>query len=204
MSSFETGLEQLGVRLPDEAIAGMLSYVDLMAKWNRVYNLTAIRDRERMISHHLLDSLSVLAHLEGKTFADIGSGGGLPGIPLAIACPDSEFTLVESNQKKSNFLKQCRIELGLHNVRVEARRVEEVSGHFDCVISRAFADAAEFVNLSRHLLAEGGMLAAMKGKDPEGELSRLPNDVEIVKVVRLEVPFVEGERHLVIMKTKSE
>ena len=194
------GLVALGLDLPPSAQEKLLAFAALLGKWNKVYNLTALRDAEQVISHHLLDSLAVLPHLDGaKRLADIGSGGGLPGIPLAIARPDLQVALVESNQKKSAFEQQAKIELGLANVSVHCERVEawQPEEKCDVVVSRAFSDIAEFVKLSGHLLAEGGALLAMKGVHPYEEIAQLPAGWRVAEVIPLQVPGVEGARHLV-------
>jgi 16S rRNA (guanine527-N7)-methyltransferase len=194
------GLAALGLDLPPDAQEKLLAFAALLGKWNKVYNLTALRDEEQVISHHLLDSLAVLPHLIGtKRLADIGSGGGLPGIPLAIARPDLQVALVESNQKKSAFQQQAKIELGLANVSVHCARVEAWTPEEKCdvVISRAFSELAEFVKLSGHLLAEGGALLAMKGVHPYEEIAQLPAGWRVAEVTPLQVPGVEGARHLV-------
>ena len=194
------GLVALGLDLPPSAQEKLLAFAALLGKWNKVYNLTALRDAEQVISHHLLDSLAVLPHLDGaKRLADIGSGGGLPGIPLAIARPDLQVALVESNQKKSAFEQQAKIELGLANVSVHCERVEawQPEEKCDVVVSRAFSDLAEFVRLSGHLLAEGGVLLAMKGVHPYEEIAQLPAGWRVAEVIPLQVPGVEGARHLV-------
>ena len=194
------GLAALGLDLPPSAQEKLLAFAALLGKWNRVYNLTALRDAEQVISHHLLDSLAVLPHLgKAKRLADIGSGGGLPGIPLAIARPQLPVALVESNQKKSAFEQQAKIELGLANVSVHCERVEawQPEEKCDVVISRAFSDLAEFVRLSGHLLAEGGALLAMKGVHPYEEIAQLPAGWRVAEVIPLQVPGVEGARHLV-------
>ncbi len=194
------GLAALGLDLPPAAQEKLLAYAALLGKWNKVYNLTALRDEEQVVSHHLLDSLAVLPHLGGaKRLADIGSGGGLPGIPLAIARPGLQVALVESNQKKSAFQQQAKIELGLANVSVHCERVEawQPEEKCDVVISRAFSDLAEFVKLSGHLLAEGGALLAMKGVHPYEEIAQLPAGWRVAEVTLLQVPGVEGARHLV-------
>ncbi|HNQ56420.1 MAG: 16S rRNA (guanine(527)-N(7))-methyltransferase RsmG [Rhodocyclaceae bacterium] len=196
----QRGLAALGLDLPAAAQEKLLAFAALLGKWNKVYNLTALRDEEQVISHHLLDSLAVLPHLgNAKRLADIGSGGGLPGIPLAIARPDLQVALVETNQKKSAFQQQAKIELGLANVSVHCTRVEawRPEEKFDAVISRAFSDLAEFVKLSGHLLAEGGALLAMKGVHPYEEIAQLPAGWRVAEVVPLQVPGVEGARHLV-------
>jgi len=194
------GLAALGLDLPPAAQEKLLAFAALLGKWNKVYNLTALRDEEQVISNHLLDSLTVLPHLGNvKRLADIGSGGGLPGIPLAIARPDLQVALVESNQKKSAFQQQAKIELGLANVSVHCARVEawQPAEKCDVVISRAFSDLAEFVRLSGHLLAAGGALLAMKGVHPYEEIAQLPAGWRVADVTPLQVPGVEGARHLV-------
>ena len=196
----QRGLAALELDLPAAAQEKLLAFAALLGKWNKVYNLTALRDEEQVISHHLLDSLAVLPHLVGvKRLADIGSGGGLPGIPLAIARPDLQVALVETSQKKSAFQQQAKIELGLGNVSVHCARVEawQPEEKCDAVISRAFSDLAEFVRLSGHLLAESGALLAMKGVHPYEEIAQLPAGWRVADVTPLQVPGVEGARHLV-------
>jgi len=194
------GLAALSLDLPAIAREQLLAFAALLGKWNKVYNLTALRDESQVISHHLLDSLAVLQHLgTAQRLADIGSGGGLPGIPLAIARPEMNVALVESNQKKSAFEQQAKIELGLANVSVHCARVEvrQPSEKCDVVISRAFSDLAEFVQLSGHLLTEDGALLAMKGVNPYEEIVQLPAGWRVAEVTPLQVPGVEGARHLV-------
>ena len=194
------GLVALGLDLPPSAQEKLLAFAALLGKWNKVYNLTALRDEQQVVSHHLLDSLAVLPHLgNAKRLADIGSGGGLPGIPLAIARPELQVALVESNQKKSTFQQQAKIELGLANVSVHCERVEawQPEEKCDVVVSRAFSDLAEFVRLSGHLLVEGGALLAMKGVHPYEEIAQLPAGWRVAEVIPLQVPGVEGARHLV-------
>ena len=202
--ALERGLEELALELPAEARERLLKYVALLAKWNRTYNLTAIRDPLAMVQNHLLDSLAVLPHLPLSTaearVADVASGAGLPGIPLALARPRWRVALVESNQKKAAFLRQAAIELGLANVEVHEGRVEtwQAPIRFAVVISRAFATLAEFVAACRHLVAAHGVLAAMKGKRPDDELLALPHDVRCRAVLAVHVPFLAAERHLVL------
>ena len=194
------GRAALGVDLPLQTQAQLLAFAALLGKWNKVYNLTALRDEEQVISHHLLDSLAVLPHLgNARRLADIGSGGGLPGIPLAIVRSEMQVALVESNQKKSAFEQQAKIELGLANVTTHCLRVEawQPEEKYDVVISRAFSDLAEFVRLSGHLLAARGALIAMKGVHPYEEIAQLPAGWRVAEVTPLEVPGVEGARHLV-------
>lgn len=199
------GLARLGVELAPEAIQRLLTYVALLGKWNRIYNLTAIREPGKVVTHHLLDSLSVLSHINADTIADIGSGAGLPGIPIAVARPHSRVVLVESNHKKCAFLRQAMVELQLANVEVVRDRAEKWRPPyaFDLVISRAFADLASFVEIAGHLCRPGGLLLAMKGLYPDEELQQLPTEVEVQGVERIDVPGLRAARHLVIMRLGS-
>jgi 16S rRNA (guanine527-N7)-methyltransferase len=197
------GLAELGIDLPDTARQKLIAFRDLLLKWNKTYNLTALRDPEQAISYHLLDSLAILPHVgEGPLF-DVGSGGGLPGIPLAIARPELAVTLVDAVQKKTTFLQQAAIELGLKNVAVHHARVEEMRGQYAQISSRAFADLARLVGLTRHLLEPGGRWLAMKGVRPDDEIAALPAGVVVEAVVPLTVPGLDAERHLLIMKAGS-
>jgi 16S rRNA (guanine527-N7)-methyltransferase len=191
----------LGLALADTQVATLERYLDLLEKWNRVYNLTAIRERSRMVTHHLLDSLAVLPHVRGPRMLDVGSGAGLPGIPLAVASPALHVTLLESNHKKSAFLTQAVAELQLANVQVVTERVEswQPEARFDTIVSRAFAELGEFVALAGRLLAPQGVLAAMKGVHPFEEIERLPQGYRVQQVVRLRVPGLDAERHLVLV-----
>lgn len=195
-------LDALHLALTPEVQEKLLDYVALIEKWNRVYNLTAVREPEKMLSHHVLDSLAVAPHVVGSDIVDIGSGAGLPGIPLALACPQAHVSLVESNHKKSAFLRQAVIELSLSNADVETRRVEawDTPRRFDFVVSRAFSDLAEFVSLAARLCAPGGVLAAMKGVYPYEELTQLPANYRVQRVVPLAVPGLRAERHLVLIQ----
>jgi 16S rRNA (guanine527-N7)-methyltransferase len=177
-------------------------YCGLLEKWNRVYNLTAIRERARIVSHHLLDCLAVVGHLPDSSLVDVGSGAGLPGIPLAIARPDTRVVLLESNHKKGAFLRQAVLELGLANVQVVISRAEDYcpSPGLATAISRAFSDLAGFVEASRHLVVDGGWLLAMKGVYPDEELTQLPPDVQIESIIELAVPGLRAARHLVRMR----
>lgn len=202
----ERGLSALGLQLPDDALILLRQYAALLEKWNRVYNLTAIREPGKIMTHHILDSLAVLPHLPPGTLADIGAGGGLPGIPIAIAQRSRSVALVEPNEKKAAFLRQAAIELKLANICVHESRAEDLhpAVAFDVVISRAFAELAEFVEACRHLVTEGGALLAMKGIYPRAEIERLPRDVEMREACALRVPFLEGERHLVHMRLAAK
>ncbi len=195
------GIKQLGLEISSEAQQKLLDYLALMHKWNKVYNLTAIRDPEQMVSNHLLDSLAVLPHLWPGRWLDVGCGAGLPGVVLAIVRPEWSFTMLDSNSKKTSVVQQASIEWGLRTVKVHCGRIEDwpVSEKFDGIISRAFAETAEFVSLTRNLLVEGGRWAAMKGA-PEQELRRLPEDVKVEKIIPLQVPKLEAARCLVVLR----
>ncbi len=197
------GLTDLGIALPDAAQRKLLAFRDLLLKWNKTYNLTALRDPEQAISHHLLDSLSILPYVGSGPLLDVGSGGGLPGIPLAIARPDLPVGMVDTVQKKATFLQQALIELDLKNVAVHHARVEEMQGQYAQISSRAFAEIALFVGLTRHLLAPGGRWLAMKGQRPDDELKALPDDVAVEAIVPLDVPGLAAERHLIILRARS-
>lgn len=196
------GLSAMGVELPVEQREQLLAYVALLYKWNRTYSLTALKEQDKAISHHLLDSLAVLPFVPTGNLLDVGSGGGMPGIPLAIVRPDLAVTLLDSNSKKAAFLQQAAIELGLSNVSVHGGRVEQYhpADGFAAITSRAFAELADFVALSRHLLAPAGVWLAMKGVRPHDEIARLPEDVRVAVIHPLAVPGVDGERHLVVMR----
>jgi 16S rRNA (guanine527-N7)-methyltransferase len=195
------GIAQLGMDIPPLQQQQLLKYLLLLQKWNKVYNLTAIRDPEQMVSGHLLDSLAVLPYLWPKRWLDVGCGAGLPGVVLAIARPEWTFTLLDSNSKKTSFVQQASIELGLQNIEVRCERIEEMGAveKFDGIISRAFAETAEFVSLTRHLLAKDGRWAAMKGV-PEQELMRLPKDIKVEQNISLKVPKLEAMRCLVVLR----
>jgi len=195
------GISELGLELSPQVQQKLLDYVALLQKWNKVYNLTSIRDAEQMISHHLLDSLAVLPHLWPGKWLDVGCGAGLPGLVLAIARPEWKFSLLDSNSKKTSFVQQAIIELGMQNVKVCCARVEEMQAEekYDGIISRAFADTVVFVTLTRHLLAEKGRWAAMKGT-PEQELLHLPGDVVVERIIPLSVSGLDAARCLVLLK----
>jgi 16S rRNA (guanine527-N7)-methyltransferase len=202
-AALDRGLAELALVLPAGAAEKMLEYLRLLAKWNRTHNLTAIREPLDMVSHHLLDSLAVIPHLPSAattTLADAGSGGGLPGVPLAIARPSWRITLNDSSEKKAAFLRQAVIELGLPNVEVHEGRMEawRPSARFTVVISRALTELAAFIAACRHLVAPGGLLAAMKGVYPKAELAGVPPGCDCSRVIALDVPLLKAERHLVL------
>jgi 16S rRNA (guanine527-N7)-methyltransferase len=190
------GLAAMQLALPEGAQEKLLAHLDLLSHWNRAYNLTAIRDRREMVSRHLLDSLAVLPHLHGATLADLGSGAGLPGIPLAIARPAIAVTLVESNGKKARFLREAVRTLPLPNVTVEHARVQDATGTFDTVTTRAFSSLADMLAWGGHLLAADGRWLALKGHVDEDEVAGVPDAFRLVATHPLRIPGIDGERHL--------
>jgi 16S rRNA (guanine527-N7)-methyltransferase len=197
------GIGTMGLQLPLDAPEALARYLELIAKWNRVHNLTAVRETEQMVVLHVLDSLSLLPHLEGvKTLLDVGSGPGLPGIPVAVARPEIAVTLLDASHKKAAFLEQARVELALANVSVACERVEawKTDRRFDAVVSRAFADLVDFVDQAQHLVAPGGTLIAMKGVHPFEELARVPRTHRVSRVLEISVPSLEAKRHLVFLE----
>lgn len=205
-AALDRGLGELALTLPESARQRLLQYVTLLAKWNHTYNLTATCAQEEMVSHHLLDSLAILPHLPVSqarpAVADAGSGAGLPGIPLALACPAWQVTLIEASGKKAAFLRQAAIELKMTNVAVHEGRVEHwrPSQRFAVVVSRAFAGLSRFVEACRHLVAPEGVLAAMKGRDPRAELAALAADCACAAPIRVRVPLLDAQRHLVLCR----
>jgi 16S rRNA (guanine527-N7)-methyltransferase len=196
------GLAQQGLDLPRPVQARLLAYLQLMVKWNRIYNLTALRNPSEWVTHHLLDSLSVLPYVQGPLVADVGSGAGLPGLALAMVRHDWHVVSIEAVDKKAAFQRQVIAELGLPNVRIEGCRVEDLQlpDKADTVVSRAFSSLGEFVGLTRHLLKPGGQWTAMKGKPPQDELAALPDDIKVRQVVELKVPGLHAERCVVLME----
>lgn len=202
------GQQTLGLQLSADQQSSLLEYLALMVKWNAVYNLTAIRDPRAMLVQHLLDALTIVPVLtrqtQGKTFRllDVGSGGGLPGIPVAITMPQAQVTLIDPVQKKTAFLTQVKAALKLENLQIITGKVEEMdeSATFDVITSRAFSSLAEFVQLAQARLAPQGFFAAMKGVLPEQEMMQLPAQFHIESVLRLQVPGLDAERCLVLIK----
>ncbi len=196
----DDGLAVLGLDLSDAIRVQLIAYVELLARWNAAYNLTAVRDPGDMVARHLLDSLAIVPHVSGATLVDLGSGAGLPGIPLALVAPQRQVTLVDSNGKKARFLREAVRSLKLANVRVVEGRVQDVPGQFDCVTARAFATLADMLDWAGGLLAEGGHWLAMKGKLADEEIAALPAGFRVEQVVVLDVPAVVGERHLIVVR----
>lgn len=199
--SLDVGLEGLSLDLPASARTALLEYLALLGKWNKTYNLTAIHEPERMLTHHILDSLALTPHVGAGPLLDVGSGAGFPGIPLAIVRPDLSVTVMDASQKKCGFMQQVAIELKLANVTVVHARVEAFKApqQFNQIVSRAFSQLTEFVRLSAHLLAPGGYWLAMKGVHPQQEIAQLMA-ARVVRTLPLQVPGLDAERSLIIME----
>ncbi|MFT3929306.1 MAG: 16S rRNA (guanine(527)-N(7))-methyltransferase RsmG [Spongiibacteraceae bacterium] len=195
----QNGIAELPLTLPETAIAQLLQYLALLHKWNRAYNLTAVRDPAEMVSRHLLDSLAVAPYVHGDHCADVGTGAGLPGIPLAIALPQKQFTLIDSNGKKIRFIAQAIAELGLKNVKAIQCRIESMQPEqaYDVVLSRAFATLADMAQGCEQVVATQGVMLAMKGVYPQQELSELPERFKVAACHALKVPNEAGQRHLI-------
>lgn len=208
MTHFDTiqkGAQSMGANLSNDTIQRLVDYLTMLEKWNKAYNLTAIRDVEQMIDLHLLDSLAILPFITGDKIIDVGTGPGLPGMVLAICYPDKAFTLLDSNGKKTRFLTQVKMELGMTNVTVANERVEKHAqqGQYDHVTSRAFASIQDMINWTLPLPKDSGNFLAMKGVYPHDELEQLPKEVEVVSVEPLKVANIHAERHMVIMTRKG-
>jgi 16S rRNA (guanine527-N7)-methyltransferase len=199
------GATEMGVALTDAQAGQLLDYLDLLQKWNKAYNLTAVRDRSAMLTQHLLDSLSVVPHLPPGNLLDVGSGGGLPGIPLAILQPERSITLIDTVGKKVAFLRQAAMTLGLKNLQAVSGRIESwapPAGHdagFALISARAYATLSTLVGQTSRLLAKNGGWFAMKGVFPEAEMAELPPDIMVKAVIPLQVPDLGAERHLVLL-----
>ncbi|MDQ6618592.1 MAG: 16S rRNA (guanine(527)-N(7))-methyltransferase RsmG [Pseudomonadota bacterium] len=208
LGSIQEGLEGLasaGIVLPEGAAQQLATYLELLEKWNQVYNLTAIRDVNRMVTHHVLDSLAVLPHIERapvERLLDVGSGAGIPGIPLAIARPAWRVTLLDSNHKKAAFMQQALAAVAASNAEVCATRLERFAPEtrFDVIISRAFSDLGSFAESARRLLAPAGRIVAMKGVFPHEELEQVPAGLRVVATEAVKVPGMDAQRHLVILE----
>ncbi|EHE8607533.1 16S rRNA (guanine(527)-N(7))-methyltransferase RsmG, partial [Salmonella enterica] len=191
-------LDEAGISLTDHQKTLQVAYVDMLHKWNKAYNLTSVRDPAEMVVRHILDSIVVAPYLQGQRFIDVGTGPGLPGIPLAIVLPDAHFTLLDSLGKRVRFLRQVQHELRLENITPVQSRVEAYPSEppFDGVISRAFASLNDMVSWCHHLPGEKGRFYALKGQLPEDEIASLPDEFSVESVEKLRVPQLEGERHL--------
>ncbi len=206
LTTLKSGVTELGLGLGDVQLEQLLGYLALIQKWNQVYNLTAVRDPQEMLTHHLLDSLTavmpLLRHTRGQPakVLDVGSGGGLPGIVLAICQPELEVSCVDTVGKKAAFIQQVAASLKLPNLHGIHARVETLTGPFDVICSRAFAALPDFVNWSRKALAGQGVWMAMKARHPQAEIDALPADVEVFHVEPLKVPGLDAERCLVWMR----
>ena len=197
------GLTELRIVVSEPSQVRLIQYLELIEKWNKVHNLTAIRGLEQMLVHHLLDSLAVLPHLgSARSLLDVGSGAGLPGIPLAMVQPELAVTLLDSSYKRQAFQLQCKAELGLDNATAVHSRVEDYRNKpgFDVVVSRAFSDLGEFVSAARHLCSPGGRLLAMKGLFPHDEIAKLPKGATVSQVRELKIPGLNASRHLIEVK----
>ncbi|MDR5777985.1 16S rRNA (guanine(527)-N(7))-methyltransferase RsmG [Caballeronia sp. LZ065] len=212
-ATLEKGATELSVPLSPEQKQKLLEYVALLGKWNAVYNLTAIRDPEQMMIQHILDSLAIVPAVSARrpsTVLDVGSGGGLPGVVLAITLPHVRVTLNDIVHKKSAFQSQVKAQLGLDNLSVVTGRVEalrpgvEVAEKFDVIVSRAFAELSDFVTLSRHLVEVDGRILAMKGVRPDAEVARLPAGATVLGMERLKVPMLDAERHVIEIAVAAE
>jgi len=200
----EQGIAALGLNVSAEAVSRLLDYQALLERWNAAYNLTAVRDPAEMITRHLLDSLAILPYVQGDTLADLGTGPGLPGIPLAIVAPGRDILLVDSNGKKVRFLREAIRALKLEGVRAVQSRVEDVQGQFDCITARAFASLADMLGWGGHLLAPGGIWLAMKGKRPDNELPGVPAGFEVRAFHELAVPGLQAERSLLVLGHRAD
>jgi 16S rRNA (guanine527-N7)-methyltransferase len=202
-SRLRAGTAELGLAPSAQEFERLLDYVDLLARWNAAYNLTAVRDPADMVTRHLLDSMAVASYVRGDSLVDLGSGAGLPGIPLAILEPARSHVLIDSNGKKTRFLREAVRTLGLSNVRVEQARVEDARGSFDCVTARAFASLADMLALGGHLLAADGIWLALKGQLHADEILSLPSGFRVADVHALVVPGLGAARHLVIVQREQ-
>ncbi len=207
--ALRAGCQTLGLELDEAQIAKLLDFMGLLQKWNKVYNLTAVRDPQEMLTHHLLDSLAAVAPLRrhlaqqggaGRRLLDVGSGGGLPGVVFAICCPDLDVSCVDTVAKKAAFIQQAAAALQLSNLHGLHARVENLDGPFDVVSCRAFAALADFTAWSRQALAPHGVWLAMKGRHPQDEIDALPGDVQVFHVEQLTVPGLQAERCIVWLR----
>ncbi|HVZ42546.1 MAG TPA: 16S rRNA (guanine(527)-N(7))-methyltransferase RsmG [Ramlibacter sp.] len=205
-ANLRRGAEALGLPLADAQVDALLTYLDLILKWNRVYNLTSLRDPQQILTHHLLDSLAsvppLMRHVDGRgvRLLDVGSGAGLPGVVIAICRPELPVDCLDAVAKKAAFIQQVASELKMTHLRGLHQRVEQITDRYDVVCSRAFASLADFTRWSGGALKEGGVWLAMKGKRPEDEIAALPPEVEVFHVEQLQVPGLDAERCIVWMR----
>ncbi|VAW83097.1 16S rRNA (guanine(527)-N(7))-methyltransferase [hydrothermal vent metagenome] len=202
LDQVQKATSQLDLTLSDIQFLRLTQYLELISKWNKVYNLTAIRDLNAMITHHLVDSLLVSPYIQGEKILDVGTGAGLPGIPLAILYPEKQFLLLDSKQKKTRFLAQVVIELGLDNVKISSDRIEHFAPDalFDTIISRAFSTIAKLLQVAGKLCAQQGQIVFMKGTYPTEELTAVPLGFHLDQITRLDIPGVDAERHVAVIK----
>lgn len=205
-SLLDSALEAMSLNLPEMAKQQLIDYLKLIYQWNKAFNLTAIRQIEEMVIKHILDSLSIGPYVSGKRVLDAGTGAGLPGIPLAIIYPEKVFFLLDSNGKKTRFLTHAASTLKLKNVTIIQARAEKFLGDikFDHIISRAFAELKKMLTFTRHLLAPNGQFLAMKGAYPEEELKNLPAQYKLLKTYKLEIPYLQAERHLICIGIREQ
>ncbi len=199
-NQLDHGLKAMQQPLPAPTRTRLLDYLELLERWNRSFNLTAVRDQADMVTRHLLDALSIAPYVTGGSLLDIGSGAGLPGLVLAICNPGHPVRLLDSNGKKARFLREAVRQLGLQHVSVEQQRVEQATGQYDCITARAFASLPDMLRWGGHLLAREGRWLAMKGRYPEEELDALPAEFEAEHVHALKVPGLDAQRHLVVLR----
>jgi 16S rRNA (guanine527-N7)-methyltransferase len=205
INRLNSGATELDLCLSESTTHRLLAYLELMAKWNTAYNLTAIRTKEAMLSHHLFDSLAILPFIRGSQVLDVGTGAGLPGIPLALVMPTTQFVLLDSNGKKTRFLSQVKHELGLENVQVVQTRVETYLPQvcFTTIVSRAFSSLVEMLQKTEHLCCNDGQFLAMKGIYPGAELAEMPTAFKLAAIQQLQVPELAAERHVVIIERNN-
>jgi 16S rRNA (guanine527-N7)-methyltransferase len=202
----QQGISSLSLHCNEEMLSSLLGYIDLLKKWNSAYNLLGSNELPSLVSRHILDSLSVAPYIEGDLIADIGAGAGLPGIPLAILNPEKQFVLIDSNGKKTRFMFQAKIQLGLDNITIENCRLEHYQSiqQIDMVMCRAFSTLADALTMLQPIFSEECKLLAMKGHYPEDEIARLPDGFELSKSIKLNVPGSESQRHLIEVMRKRQ
>ena len=198
------GSVALGLELSSLVLQRLMQYLDLLVRWNKIHNLTAVRDRDDMVTLHLLDSLAILPYINAQRLLDVGSGGGLPGIPIALTHPEIQVTVLDSSQKKTTFLRQVKLDMGLDNLEIVCSRVEDYKPEnpYELIVSRAFSDLKLFIKLTHHLLTPQAAWLAMKGVYPRDEIAALNNIAVDVRAIN--VPGLDAQRHLVLMKVQNK